>query len=139
MIKQLRATRIIASLTLAASALLTACGGGDGDGGTGPDTPSAYRVTAFTENMSCTAQSCGVDVRGVARTDAGDFISNALVFTYVGATATAGPQARTNANGAYVLRVTVPAAAGTYRVRVCAGTAVRPADGQCPEVNFVLS
>lgn len=134
----LRATRITVTLPLALAALLSACSG-DGDGGTEPETPSAYRVTALTENLSCTAQSCGVDVRGVARTSAGDFVSNALVFTYVGAAATAGPQARTNANGAYVLRVTVPATPGTYRVRVCAGNAVRPADGQCPEVNFVLS
>ena len=130
----------LATLALAATALLGACSSSDSDGATDPDVDVAFRVTALTENMACAAGSCGVDLRGSVRTMDGQFVSGASVWTYVNGSTTVGQRAITNGNGAYITHLTIPSTFhGTYSVRVCSGTVTRPVDGDCPQVNLIFS
>lgn len=132
-----------AGLALFTAVALAGCEGGGG-GGTGVDPePETFRVTAFSENLSCNATTCGVDFRGTARDDDGAFISGATVFSYVsrsGSERVAGPSTTTNAGGGYVMRFNFPASAtGNYDVRICAGIEIRPADARCAQIVFGIS
>lgn len=137
---KLRAAGTRMCLAVVASLALAGCEGSSG--GTEPEGPEIFQVTAFSENLSCSGTTCGVDLRGTARTSAGEFVSSATVFSYVtraGTQQVAGPSATTNAAGGYVMRYNFPSSAkGQYDVRICAGTEVRAADARCAQTIFIL-
>src|SRR5687768_14722449 len=63
-----------------AALLLAGC-----DPSSGPivgDLPDIYSVTAVTENLTCGASSCNIDIRGTARDDDSAFVTGASVFTW---------------------------------------------------------